>query len=103
MRETVMRGSRKRDGMTVRVYLGAAQMSADAPRPGDLPAERVFIHASDLPEVWVETESRNVPERGRVVSFALARPMALGFERITGTVERTVKKSGRPRADRPRG
>jgi hypothetical protein len=86
--------------MTVRVYLGAAHLSADAPQPGDLPAERVFIHATDLPEVWVETESRSVPERGRVVSFALARPMDLGFERISGTVERTVKKSARRRAER---
>lgn len=81
--------------MTVRVYLGAARVSAEAPEPGDLPAERVFVHASELPEVWVETESGNVPERGRAVSFALARPMALGFERISGTVVRTVQKRGR--------
>lgn len=86
--------------MTIRVYLGAAHLSSDAPQPGDLPAERVFIHASDLPEVWVETESQNVPDRGRVVTFALARPMALGFERITGTVERAMKKRARPRGER---
>ena len=82
--------------MTVRVYLAAARVSTDPPQPGDLPAERVFVHASELPEVWVETESGEVPERGRAVSFALARPMGIGFERISGTVERTVeKRSGR--------
>jgi hypothetical protein len=79
--------------MTIRVYLAAVHISADEPQPGDLPAERVFIHATDLPEVWVETESKSVPERGRAVSFALARPLGLGFERISGTVERTVPKS----------
>lgn len=78
--------------MTTRVYLAAARVSSESPRPGDLPAERFFIHASDLPEVWVETESTIVPERGRSVSFALARPLAVGFERIVGTVERTVEK-----------
>ena len=58
--------------MTVRVYLAAARVSAEEPQPGDLPAERLFIHATDLPEVWVETESKAVPRRGRVVSFVLA-------------------------------
>jgi hypothetical protein len=82
--------------MTVRVYLAAARLLPGPPQPNDLPAERVFVHASDLPEVWVETESRGVPERGRSVSFALARPMAIGFERIAGTVERVVLKQGRP-------
>jgi hypothetical protein len=83
--------------MTVRVYLGATRVSAEPPQPGDIPAERVFVHASDLPEVWVETESASIPEPGRAVSFALARPMALGFERITGTVVRTVQKHDRAR------
>ena len=78
--------------MTVRVYLAAARLIAGPAQPGDLLAERLFVHASDLPEVWVETESGGVPEPGRVVSFALTRPMGLGFERITGTVERTVPK-----------
>ena len=78
--------------MTLRVYLAAARLTPGPPQPGDLPAERLFVHASDLPEVWVETESRNVPERARSVSFVLARPMGLGFERVTGTVERTVSK-----------
>jgi hypothetical protein len=78
--------------MTVRVYLAAARLTEGPPEPGDLPAERLFVHASALPEVWVETESGNVPERGRMVSFVLARPMGLGIERITGTVERILDK-----------
>jgi hypothetical protein len=81
--------------MTVRVYLGAAKLAPGPPETTDLPAERVFVHASDVPEVWVETESTAIPERGRAVAFALARPMALGFERITGTVERTMSKRAR--------
>jgi hypothetical protein len=78
--------------MTVRVYLAAARLLDEAPLPGDLPAERLFVHASGLPEVWVETESLRVPDRGRAVSFSLARPMNIGVQRITGTVERTVQK-----------
>lgn len=78
--------------MTVRIYLAAAQVSNDPPQPGDLVAERVFVHASDLPEVWVETEQHSVPERGKAVIFALARPMGIGFQRIAGTVERKVPK-----------
>lgn len=81
--------------MTTRVYLAAARIAPGAPQPGDLPAERLFIHASDLPEVWVETESAIVPERGRSVSFVLARPLAIGFERIEGTVERSIEKTSR--------
>ncbi len=78
--------------MTVRVYLVAARLADGPPRPDDLPAERLFVHASALPEVWVETESLAVPEPGRAVSFALARPMELGVERVLGTVERKVTK-----------
>lgn len=85
--------------MTVRIYLAAATVAAGPPQPGDLPAERLFVHASDVPEVWVETESTAVPERGRVVAFALARPMDLGFERISGTIERTVNKRSRTRKE----
>ena len=81
--------------MTVRVYLAAARLAPGPAEAGDLPAERLFVHATDLPEVWVETESGNVPERGRSVSFALARPMGLGIDRISGTVERTVLKQPR--------
>lgn len=87
--------------MTVRVYLQAARMAPGPPAAGDLPAERVFIHASDVPEVWVETESSSVPERGRTVSFALARTMGIGFERISGTVERTLQKGARRAASDP--
>ena len=81
--------------MTLRVYLGAARFAAGPPQPGDVPAERVFVNASDPPEVWVETESRVVPDRGRAVAFALPRPMELGVERVLGTVERTVAKRAR--------
>ena len=81
--------------MTLRVYLVAARTADGPPQPGDLPAERVFIHASEVPEVWVETESGIVPNPGRTVSFALARPMDLGFERVTGTVERKIAKRAR--------
>ena len=82
--------------MTVRVYLTAARLAAGPPEPNDLPVERVFIHASEVPEVWVETESTAVPDRGRAAAFALARPMDLGVERITGTIERKVTKRARP-------
>lgn len=77
--------------MTVRVYLKSATLAAGPAASGDLPAERFFVHASEVPEVWVETECR-VPERGRAVAFFFARPMGLGFERVTGTIERTVAK-----------
>jgi hypothetical protein len=81
--------------MTVRVYLLAARVSAGPPQGGDLPAERVFFHAAEVPEVWIETESTAVPDRGRAVAFALVRSLDLGFERITGTIERKVSKRGR--------
>lgn len=82
--------------MTTRVYLRAARLLAGEPRATDLPAERVFIHASQVPEVWVETESTAVPDRGRAVSFALAWHMDIGFERVAGTVERKVQKRAAP-------
>lgn len=78
--------------MTVRVYLRAVRFDPAPPEPTDLPAERVFVHASDVPEVWVETETANPPERGKAVAFALASPMNIGFNRILGTVERVVSK-----------
>ena len=81
--------------MTTRVYLQAVQLDPGPPVEGDLPAERVFIHASDPAEIWVETESATPLARGRSVSFALARTMGIGFERISGTVERTLDKSAR--------
>lgn len=82
--------------MTTRVYLAAVRVNAEPPAQTDLPAERLFIHASDPAEVWVETESTAVPDPGKAVSFALARRMELGFERITGTVERRVEKGAGP-------
>ena len=78
--------------MTQRIYLAAASFVAGPPRENDLPAERVFVNAAGVSEVWVETESRSAPDVGKAVSFALARPMELGFERITGTVERKIRK-----------
>ncbi|MGH2531228.1 MAG: hypothetical protein ACRDJW_02870 [Thermomicrobiales bacterium] len=81
--------------MTLRVYLAAGRLAAGAPQPGDLPAERVFIHASDVPEFWVETESNAVPDVGRAVAFAFVRPLDIGVDRIVGTVERKVSKRAR--------
>jgi hypothetical protein len=78
--------------MTSRVYLAAARLLDEAPLPTDLPAERVFVNASDVPEVWVETESPSVPEVGKAVGFALRRSMNIGFIRVTGTIERRVSK-----------
>lgn len=78
--------------MTYRVYLAAPRFTDSPPTPSDLPAERVFVNATDVPEVWVETESTSVPEVGRLVSFALQRPLDIGFDRVTGTVERRVRK-----------
>jgi hypothetical protein len=78
------------------VYLASATVRDEAMQPRDLPAERFFVNAAGVREVWVETESDKVPEVGRAVSFALVHPMDLGFRRITGTVERKLDKS-RPR------
>ncbi len=78
--------------MTIRVYLAAARLIDESPLASDLPVERVFVNASDVPEVWVETESPSVPEVGKAAGFALSRSMNVGFLRITGTVERRVAK-----------
>jgi hypothetical protein len=78
--------------MTSRVYLAAARLLDENPLPTDLPAERVFVNASDVPEIWVETESPSVPEVGKAVAFALRRSLNIGFVRVTGTVERRVSK-----------
>lgn len=85
--------------MTRRVYLQSGRVQPGPAQPGDLPAERIFIHASDVPEFWVETESTAIPPTGKLVSFFLARPMTVGFERITGTVERSLEKSTRQRIE----
>jgi hypothetical protein len=81
--------------MTVRVYIQSGRLLPGPPQPGDLPAERVFIHASEVPELWVETESESVPAVGRVVTFAMVRPLDIGFGRIVGTVERKLNKGSR--------
>lgn len=81
--------------MTVRVYLQSGRLLPGPPQPGDLPAERIFIHVSDVPELWVETESESVPQVGRLVTFATVRPMDIGFGRIAGTVERKLNKRSR--------
>ena len=81
--------------MTHRIYLAAARFADGPPQQTDLPVERVFIHAAGVSEIWVETESQSVPEAGKAVSFALSRPLDLGFERITGTVERKIRKQRR--------
>ncbi|HEU0165697.1 MAG TPA: hypothetical protein VFQ54_11690 [Thermomicrobiales bacterium] len=78
--------------MTTRVYLAAVKFVDGSGQPGDLPAERVFVNASDVPEVWVETESTVVGDVGRRVAFLIARPMDIGFSRVTGTIERKLEK-----------
>lgn len=81
--------------MTIRVYLAAAMFREGPAEQRDLTAERVFVNASDVSEVWVETESDNVPEIGKAASFALVSPIDIGFRRITGTVERKLDKARR--------
>lgn len=81
--------------MTYRIYLASAQFSDSEPQPADLPVERVFVNATDVPEIWVETESHAAPDVGRVATFALQRPLNVGFVRVTGTVERRVLKQER--------
>lgn len=83
--------------MTVRVYLAAAKLLPGPPQIFDLPAERLFVHASDVPELWIESESANVPPPGKSVTFSLARPLDIGIERVVGTVERVVDKETRTR------
>lgn len=78
--------------MTYRVYLAAARFSDGQPELFDLPAERVFVNATEVPEVWVETESEAVPGVGRAVSFALQRRLDIGIVRVAGTIERKVNK-----------
>ncbi len=78
--------------MTTRVYLAAARFLNEPPQASDLPVERVFVNSSDVPEIWVETESPSIPDVGRVAMFALSRPMDLGFTRVTGTIERKRSK-----------
>lgn len=78
--------------MTTRLYLGAVEFINGPVEDGDIPVERVFVSASDVPEVWVETELVTLPSRGKAAMFALARTMDLGFTRIRGTVVQTLDK-----------
>jgi hypothetical protein len=81
--------------VTTRVYLASATVRDEVMQPRDLPAERFFVNATDVHEVWVETESDKVPDVGRAASFALVHPMDIGFRRIVGTVERKFDKARR--------
>ena len=74
--------------MTTRVYLANAKVTSDTPDGSDLPVERFFLNGSDVPEVWVETESQAIGDVGRAASFYLTRSLDIGFTRITGTIER---------------
>lgn len=74
--------------MTTRVYLANAKVTSATPESGDLPAERFFVNSSEVPEVWVETESQAVGEVGKAATFFLSRSLDIGFTRITGTIER---------------
>lgn len=86
--------------MTVRVYIATGKLLQGPPEAGDLPAERVFIHAADFPELWVETESSAVPDPGKTVAFSLTLAEDIGVNRIVGTVERLVSKETRERLRR---
>lgn len=84
--------------MTTRVYLAAASFRDEPVQPRDLPAERVFVNASEVREVWVETENDDqVPAVGRAATFGLINDLDLGFRRVTGTVERKLDKSRQSR------
>jgi len=78
--------------MTVRLFLTSVKILEGTPETGDVLVERLFINASELSEVWVDTESARTPDRGKSAVFALARDMRLGFVRISGTVERKVQR-----------
>jgi predicted ester cyclase len=79
--------------MTTRVYLASARFRDEPVQLKDMIAERVFVNAGGVREIWVETESDGLPDIGRAVSFSLATPMDVGFNRITGTIERKRDKS----------
>lgn len=83
--------------MTVRVYLATGKLLQGPPEPGDLPAERLFIHAADFPEMWVETEGTAIPGPGKTAAFSISRPDDIGVNRVVGTVERVVSKQTRER------
>lgn len=78
--------------MPIRLFLTSAKVVDGPAAPGDIPVERFFVNASEVPEVWVDTEATNIPPTGKAASFVLARQLDLGFVRITGTIERKVQK-----------
>lgn len=78
--------------MTVRLFLTSARILQGAPQEADIPVERLFINASELTEVWVDTESARLPAPGKSATFALSRDLRLGFVRLSGTVERKVQR-----------
>jgi hypothetical protein len=78
--------------MTHRLYLTAVRFENGDASDSDIPVERVFVNASDVPEIWVETETASPPGPGKAVTFALRRDLSLGFMRVIGTVERRVAK-----------
>lgn len=81
--------------MTTRIYLASATFRDEQAQPRDMNAERVFVNAGDVREIWVETENESLPDVGKAVSFSLANSIDLGFRRITGTIERKIEKSAR--------
>ena len=78
--------------MTTRVYLAAARFLNESALPDDMSIERVFVNASEVSEIWVETESQHVPAVGRIGHFALSRVLDIGYIRVVGTIERKVQK-----------
>lgn len=78
--------------MPIRLFLASARVHDGPAEKGDIPVDRFFVNASDVPEVWVDTESAITPDRGKSATFLLARNLDIGFTRITGTVERKVQK-----------
>lgn len=78
--------------MPIRLFLASVKVLEGPVVQGDIPVERFFVNASDVPEVWVDTEATNIPSTGKAASFVLARDLSLGFFRISGTIERKVQK-----------
>lgn len=78
--------------MTVRLYLTSARVLDGPGLPGDIPVERFFVNASEVPETWVDTDAATTPEAGKAATFVLSRNLNLGFLRISGTIERKIKK-----------
>ena len=78
--------------MPVRLFLRSVKVLDGPAVSGDIPAERFFVNASDVPEVWVDTNATSTPEAGKAATFVLARNLDLGFLRISGTIERKVQK-----------